>query len=243
MNDGKGIDDKRQRDFDDLQHELTGRDVGRISRFLAEGDVRSPEAKRKKAEREHMRRSLSMLLDDPIYRARYDRAMDVLRSAEQAVDQAQDSLGRMIRAAQIDISSMENRAARLPDGTLVFRDATGTVRSADGTRIESDLAATILWTGQEPSFEEYRAAQQHLEELHISQDDIRNYEVNVLGSARNRLMDEDNPPSFEELDDIMKDIEAEMPDRVRHTIAEPDATKPAAPVFSTQMVPDLGANR
>ncbi len=115
MSDERDKADRRQRDFDDLQHEMTGRDVGRISRFLPEGDPRSAEAKRRKSERERVRHQLAMLLQDPIYRARYDDTWDGLRRAEAATDRALDALTEQIALAQSALQQMEDDAAALPD--------------------------------------------------------------------------------------------------------------------------------
>jgi len=242
MRDSSDIADKRQRDFDDLQHELTGRDVGRQRRFLSVEDDRSPEAARKKREREQTRRSLAMLLNDPIYRARHYQAMDALRSAEQAVAEAHRTLDALVDAAQVEIAAMEDTAARLPDGTLVFRDADGVVRQADGTKVDDDLTATILWTGHEPSFEDYIAAQTKLQDLQSSQTDVRRYETDVLGVARNRLTDEENPPSLEELDGIIQSIEAEMPAAVQQASARIDDPVAAPDKTTNVAIPNLGAS-
>ncbi len=42
----QSINDKRQLDFDDLQRETSGQDVGRMARFLGENDPRSVAGKR-----------------------------------------------------------------------------------------------------------------------------------------------------------------------------------------------------
>ena len=240
MSEKSDIADRRQRDFDDLQNEATGRDVGRISRFLAEGDARSAEAKRRTAEREQTRRSLALLLEDPIYRARYETTWDALRQAEMASDRALDHLTEQITHATSALQQMEDGAARLPDGTMVFRDETGMVRRADGTAIGETLTATILWDGHEPSYEDYVAARERLASLEDAQRSVERYQTDVVGAARERLDDEENPPSLEELDAILGNIEARMPEVVREHVT-PAQPETALENVTATLVPDLGA--
>lgn len=240
MSEDKSLNDKRQRDFDDLQHEVAGRDVGRISRFLGEGHPNSPEAKRKKAEQERTRHRLAMLLQDPIYRARYDDTWEALRRAELASDRALDHLAEQIAQAQLTLDQMEDDAARLPDGTMAFRDAAGVVRRADGSVVDDTLAATILWEGNEPSYEDYLAAQDRLAGLQNDRHDVERYQTDVLGTARDRMTDEANPPSLDELDRIMRSFEAEAPAIVVASIASAEEAAPSTPAMSQIALPTLG---
>lgn len=58
-------------------------------------------------------------------------------------------------------------------------------------------------------------------------DALMRYRVDVLGHARDRVMDEDNPPTKEELEDIQRQIAREAPPKVKSTI-EPTSTRPTA---------------
>lgn len=204
----------RQQDFDDLQNELAGRETGRQERFFP-ADDRSPKDQRRKHESEQaVRTALDVLLADPIYRARYDEAMTRLRDAEQTTEAALDRIAQMIGETEETIRDMEDRAARLPDGTMVFRDANGVVRRADSSVVEAYLVDTIIWTGNEPSFEDYRGQQDQLAGLEASRTEVEGYRDNVLGPVRDRITDQDNPPSLDALDDIIADIESEMPEIV-----------------------------
>lgn len=224
-------DAKRQRDFDDLQNELAGRETGRQERFFV-GDDGSPREERKKQGQEQAVRSmLDALLADPIYRARYGEVMNRLREAEQATEAALDRISRMMAETQDTIRGMEDQAARLPDGTLVFRDANGVVRRADGSVVEAHLVDTILWTGNEPSYEDYRAQRERLADLEEARTEVERYRDDVLGPARDRVTDEDNPPSLDDLDDIMEDIETSMPEIVRE------------PAISSSETPDVETSR
>ncbi len=116
------------------------------------------------------------------------------------------------------------------------------MRRADGSSVDDTLAATILWDGSEPSYEAYRIAQDRLSILMTDQRVIERYQTDVLGRARGRMMDEDNPPSFEDLDAIRQSIERDMPDQVRIHMPDANAPTQAQPAFSAAMVPDLGSS-
>lgn len=216
-------DTKRRQDSDDFQNELAGRETGRQQRFFPDDD-RSPRAERKKQGSEQAFRSmLDMLMADPVYRARYEQVMTRLREAEQATEAALDRISDLIAETEDTLQDMEDRAARLPDGTMVVRDANGVVRRADGSVVEAYLVETILWTGNQPSYENYRAQQDRLAGLEESRDEVERYRDDVLGPARDLVTDASDPPSLDELDTIMDDIEARMPSVV-HDEAPPAET-------------------
>ena len=223
----------RKRDFDDLQNELAGRETGRQQRFLPAADERSPKEERRRHEAGQAYQSmLEVLMADPAYRARYGDVMTRLRNAEQATEAALDRISRMMDDTEDAIQDMEDRAARLPDGTMVFADANGAVRRADGSIVPDHLVETILWTGNEPSYEDYSAQQDRLAELEEAHAEVERYRDDTLGPARDQITDEDNPPSLDDLDDIMDDIETSMPEIVR----EPPATPSEAPDFETSRI-------
>lgn len=112
----------RRQEFDDLQNEIAGRETGRQARFLP-GRNQTSEQERKKREARAFQKQLDLLLQDPIYRAKYEKVMDTLRDAERATEAALARLDGLIEDAQSALQDMADRAARLPDGTRVFRDA------------------------------------------------------------------------------------------------------------------------
>lgn len=239
---GDGIDTrvsdaKRQADWDDLQNELAGNETGRMKRFLGPGDDRSPEAKRKKRERDLHRQMLADLLLDPVYKAKYDLAWSTLRKAEGAVVSALDRIDRDIVKAKSKLDDMEDRAARVPGGDLVFRDQNGIVRYANGDVVADDLAATILWSGNEPSFEDYRDMSEHLSALQAQRRDVEAYETDVLGHARDRLGDENDPLSMEELDAMVERIQLNSPTALGKMADASSPVMPAAESVASISVP------
>ncbi|MEM6625065.1 MAG: hypothetical protein AAF674_22840, partial [Pseudomonadota bacterium] len=224
------------------QNEIAGRETGRRARFLRDGP--GSEAEKKKArETQRALSRLAELLLDPIYRAKHDSVLLTLSRAEQAARRAIDHLTDQLQDAQAALGTLVDSAARLPDGTRVFRDAHGVVRRGDGRVVEDHLADTILWTGNEPSFEEMQAAKQRLDALQAQLDDVHGYQNDVLGPARDRITDPETPPSLDSLDDIEDGIRSKMPDAVRaqEPVATPEIAKGTD--LSAMAVPDLGAGR
>lgn len=227
----------RRQDFDDLQNEIAGRDTGRQSRFLS-NEARSGQG-RKEQEARAFQTQLDLLLQDPIYRAKYDHVTGALRDAERATEAALARLDKLIEQSQIALTDMEDRAARLPDGTRVFRDTDGAVRRQDGTIVDDDLAATILWNGNEPSYEDWRDHSQSLAALQNQRRETELYQNEALGPARDRMTDADSPPNLNELDRILDNMGTKMPDIVREELAQPDPVQSSKVEASQIAIPTL----
>ena len=229
----------QRREFDDLQNEIAGRETGRRARFLRDGPG-SESGKKRKRDAQRALTRLAQLLNDPIYRAKHDRVLQVLSDAERATEAAIDQLNAQIMAAHAELDDMMDRAARLPDGTRVFRDTHGVVRREDGSVVEDHLVDTIIWSGTEPSFEGVQATKQRLKDLQSALDDVNRYQNDVLGPSRDRITDPDDPPSLEGLDRIEGDIQSKMPQIVQDQMPEMTASAPDTPSQSIGL-PKLGA--
>lgn len=236
--DDKDLAARRRRDFDDLQNEIAGRETGRRTRFLP-NSASAEEAKRKDREARAFRSHLAALLADPIYRAKHEAAMSTLRKAETATDTALQYIEDALAHSQTSLAAIQDKAARLPDGSRVYKDANGNVRREDGSIVDPVQGDTIIWSGNEPSFEEYRAAAEAIDVLEQGKRDVEGYQNDVLGPARDRVTDEDNPPSLEELDEIIKDIETAMPEIVQEHVPKADDVAPDVATSSITL-PKLG---
>lgn len=196
---------KVERSFEDLQNEIAGRSVGRIKRFMP-GAASEREAEReRKREREHIS-ALAMLMQDPAYAALYNETMDKLRKAEAATEIALDKARECLTQARDALADLRGQASTLPDGTRVFRDGSGNVYTEDGRLIEGDLRNDVRWREGSSSYEDYLAGKWAADEAQATYDDILRYRDGVLGNARERITDEDNPPSKDELREIQGDI-------------------------------------
>ncbi len=232
-----GNDPQKQRDFDDLQHEMSGIDNGRMKRFLGENQ-QSIEAKRKKEAAREAQTRLMMLLADPVYRERYNLVLSRLDQLEQAADRALLTLEEQISEARTNLEDIQANAARLPDGTRVYRDANGAIRREDGSEVDETLAATIVWRGDEPTYESFADSDATVSKLEEEHDEVSGFRNDVLGGARNRIEDHENPPSLNDLDDILNGIEANIPDAVAIETGLEDQIAPSAELTAS-MIPNV----
>lgn len=194
---------RRAQDFDDLQNEAAGRDTGRISRFFPDstGDRQSSE-KRRENESRHLTQ-LQMMLNDPEYLALYDETTEVLRDTQRRLDQAMTRAQDMRNAVADEIEQMETDAARTADGRRAFRDSEADWRYADGSKVEDEMAATIILRGNEPSYEDYSTALDRREGLDGIITDITAGQAEV-GEMQEETDDHDDPL----LSDEMRDYQA-----------------------------------
>lgn len=229
---------RRQIDHDDLQREIAGVNGSRIARFLTVDDSVS-KSRREKEDQAVRQTRLMIALMDAAYREAFTRAWDTLEQAERAAEAALQKLERQIAEAEDDIRDMERQAARVPGGEMVFKDANGQVRYADGRKVEDHLAETVLWTGDEPTFEDYVGETEKLDNLRNAKTETEIYRDEVLGEAREELSDPDNPPSRERLEEITDKVKTRMPSVVAAEI-EPDTGEMAAEPTANLAIPKLG---
>ena len=212
----KHLADKRLTDHDDLQRETAGLEVGRQRRFRGDEDQANPRTReRREARQQAALTALEMILAaDPHYRALYNQTMDQIRAAETAAETALIEAESARDRAQEDFQDVLDKAARLEDGTRVFRDAQGNVRREDGSLVSGIDPDTISWPEGAPDYETYLERKEALDRAQQAIEDIRTYQVDVLGAARNELTDPNNPASKERLREIQQDLETQMPDAV-----------------------------
>ncbi len=226
---------KRQQDFDDLQNELSGLETGRAKRFLTAEQQEARKAGRSGDGRvDAMSRLQLLLASDAAYAALYKETMIALDSAERATERSLSAAALALTKAKEHHQHILDRAARLPDGTIVFRDAAGQIRSADGDLVSVDDAAAIQWHGGEPGFEEHVQAKGAVEASMTAQSELGTYQVDVLGRIRDRMSDDANPPSPEELEVFQRDIVEQMPDlqvegRANDSVSVPTPKTPTSP--------------
>lgn len=236
-------DRRRQQDFNDLQNELSGNEVGRTARFL------SPEARERLLAQRQGKPTKAMnalelaLMSNPAYTAAYEGAADETWAAQSKVQSFQDEVEAAIAKTEADIARMVDNAATLPGGSKAFMDKDGVAWSVDGERIDEALAAGIDWAGK-PSREDY-------ELLIERQGQLEQYAhrgrvmANRLGENQNRLEDENEPPSIDELKAISEeaqDIGSELEGLTGELreLVRPDATPTLdATTVTPNMVPIL----
>ncbi len=202
--------ERRARDHDDLQNEIAGRHVGRHKRFLISGGTDGSDAKERKAARD-ARTALDLMLLDPRYAKLYNSAMDALVDAEAKATETIELAVQALQQAREDLNDILDRAATLPDGTKVFRDAKGNIWTENDVLVDDVQAESIVWHGDEPTHEEYQTRKDMVRDVEDYLSQWRHYETDVLGQARDRLTDQDNPLSASEVEGLKQDIESQQP--------------------------------
>ena len=228
--DDKHLAEKRLTDYDDLQREIAGLEVGRQRRFRGDDDQANPRSKaRREARQQAAMTALEQLLaTDPHYRALYNQTMDQIRAAETAAERALTEAETARDRVHEDLQDVLDRAARLDDGTRVFRDRDGKVRREDGSLVSGLDAESILWPDDAPTYETYRAHKDALVQSQQAIEDIRTYQVDVLGAARDELANPNKPPPEERLREIQRQIEDGAPQHSKQATPEPVETVPEA---------------
>lgn len=208
---------RQQQDFDDLQREVAGLDVGRVGRFLPE-DMRNPEQseKGKAARQAEMVTRLQMMMRDPAYAALHNDTTKRLREAQNDLDRMREQAQQILNEEDGAIARLEARAARDSEGRSVFKDQGGDVRYADGASVPADEAAGIVWRGDEPGFEERHARGERRAEAEKILADI-DAEQAEIGDMQERLESDNDPASADDLiamgeraDDLLAGLDAEL---------------------------------
>lgn len=216
--DERWSEQKQKQDLDDLNNERAGRDVGRQRRFLHDRDPDFTDQKKK--ENEQRLSALMRLLRDPIYAAAYERATSALNQAQEALDAALLSNADQTERLQEQLDAMEETAARLPDGRLVFHSHDGSLKDAEGGPLRSEaVTASLSIPLDAPSYEDYAATRDALTSARARGKDLAEIHTDIIEPARERLNDQDDPPSLIELEAIEREL-----DTVTKQIADPNGS-------------------
>jgi hypothetical protein len=218
---------KRQQDIDELNIERAGhsQSVGRIRRFMPERDTEHAESKRKEND---ARISLLMeMMRDLAYAKAYQAAGQALNDAQTALDIALTENALETEEHEANLIVMEERAARLPDGRLVFRAADGSLRCAEGRRLRSDaISPSLVIFSDAPTYEAYTAQRDALRNARVQGVELAEIQTTVLDPAADQLNDQDNPLSTGDLDDLREDLLG-VPDRITSSQVERDLEAPS----------------
>ncbi len=198
-------------DFDRSQRAAAGLETGDGSNHNHKGSDRRLYAKGRKGGSAIS--ALDLALQDQEYAALYQDVSVLLSNIETATEAA-------LERAQKALDDVTKNAARLPDGRAVFKDKDGNVWTEDGKRVDPKTTAGIVWPDGAPTREEYLERRRALEEL-------RRYQVDVIGKARDRMNDPDDPLSKDELKRIQKMLEETNPAVGRREVAPDTEPEPA----------------
>lgn len=210
-------DKRRQQDFDDLQNEMSGSNVGRIQRFLSSDGRAAILAKRNGQASAAMSALDLLLLNNPGYAEVYENTMDRLGELEKATERAISQTTNAIREQEEALQNTLSNAQQLSDGTRVFRAEDGSVWTEFDERVKDADVDELEWRGNEPMYEQFKQERSVLEQNRTAQLELRTYQTDVLGSARERLTDHGNPLSVEDMKIEVESWAAQAPP---HVLAE-----------------------
>jgi hypothetical protein len=208
------VDDYLQRqkgEFDDLQAELSGAPNGKVERFLTGGTSRnSKEEEKAERARQVLQTQLDLMLMDPAYRSAWDKTNNLLSDTQDKLDAALLKVTASIDSLDDLVGDLEDKAAKLPDGTAIFKAADGSVWTADGRRLSDAEAASLKIPENTPSWEQYKGARDALDSARARRDKLIGIQTDILDPTRTKLNDPSAPPSKDDLDDlsdILKDAD------------------------------------
>ena len=131
--------------------------------------------------------------------------MTSLHSPETTVTNALVRLLSNLEKEQVVLDDMLARAPALSDGRKVFRDAQGNTRTLVGETIDKDLAATIQWRGDEPSYEDIIQQKTHVDNLKEGINEVCGIETE-LGGISGELTNNEEPPTLERVGELKERI-------------------------------------
>ena len=211
---------RRMQDFDDLQNELSGNEVGRVSRFLSPEARAALIAKRNGSSTSALSALDVLLLNDPVYAQAYSDTMGALENAEQATARALDKAITNVEKSEAALADTLERAARLPNGTQVFRNGQSQVWTEDDIRVDDDQADAIEWRGNEPSREAYLEQRNESQNAKAAVTEILTYQTDVLGRIRDKMSDADKPATTDDMEKFQAEIRENQPAPVQNDIAQ-----------------------
>ena len=209
---------RAQIDFDDLQNEISGRDVGRISRFLSKEALEAIKNIKGPTGEQHFNLLDLLLLSDPEYATLYIEVWDTLDNTQNAIDQTLEDIEERLEKAEQNLSEIKDKAPELSDGTEVFRseDRKNAYTEHERKLSEAEMS-TVEWKEDSPDWEQYLASKNERDQVLRDKREVEDYQDAVLNPAREKLNDKDSPPSKEEMKEILRDIKNRKPRILRET--------------------------
>ncbi len=174
-------EERKQDDFDNLQHSLSGVETGQQARHGMSKDTSdSVFGDKRKTITEQIRETLAwLLLKDPQYKAAHENFVITVRSAQNSTQSALDRVETELISKRTLMKELLSNAAKLPDGVAVFKDKEGKVRNENGEIISDELAAAIEWSGHEPSYEDYLVLKNQIKNLEQADSELRGIDTEL----------------------------------------------------------------
>lgn len=194
------------RDLIDYNNESAGLDTGRMKRFF--GEDRSGEMNsEKRREKERRFETLMRLLQDPDYARLYKQVWDAVAQAEEAAKQAMQSLALEGEAARKRLEALRQSAAELPDGTKVYQSKIdGHLYTEDGRDVTDQKDSVAGLSETSPDWEKLKERKAAVDDVEIRERGVETYQRTIIDRAKERLTNEGNAPSDDELRDMLKTL-------------------------------------
>lgn len=219
----------RLQEIEDLSAGQAGRENGRIPLGgYAQAKIAVEKQKQNSDRSTHM--TLAQLLTSTAYRAAYNDTMDTLIQYENAAAIAMEKAALALDSAEEALAETMSQAARLEDGSPVFRGPNGEAVDIDGNPLSADDADSVIGLDDAPLYAQYLADKQAVEDAYATIEAIRIYQVETLGNARERLEDTANPVQrVEGIEAIQDDIRDAAPEFVSTQIKSEAVIVPPEP--------------
>ena len=232
---------RQEQDHHDLQREIAGVQGGRQERFMVSGEPSTAQQAKKEREQVHTLTALELLLQSPEYVKLYQETSAFVMKAATVTEEALQQTNMDLQALyKIEEEQLRN-ANRLADGTVVFEDKHGDVFTQEGTIVRDTVALDgIVHKENATSYEDYRTNQDKIEATNDKIEVLTHYQNDVIGTAQDRLADEDNPLSKEELQQMKKDLYEQAPAMIQEQLQPSADVKPVEQVSGfNQAIPTL----
>ena len=179
-------------------------------------------------------------MQDPAYASLYHETEDLLAKAEAATERALTKALERQRQADEALQDLRDHAARPADGRRVYRAEDGRFRTEDGSAVSESDASGAHWHPGMPSYKDFLERRDAAKGAADDVGGLRRYQVDVLGSARDKLNDPDHPPDMDGLNDLNKSIRDGMPAYVQQEMPtqETQATATVSNALKRRMRPD-----
>lgn len=201
---GSEAQKRAQIDFDDLQNEAAGRDVGRVQRFHAGGQLDQKIIQKRREDRDTT--TFLALMENAKFAALYAEVDEKLREAAKAIDDAKAKLGLFCGELEELENGIMGRTARLPDGTLVFQGDDGQAYTRDGKLSDHPDAQNIIWRDDPANLTEIQIIDQRRQKVEAFENKLNGYDAEI-GDMIERHKDTDSPLSSEDLEDMLQRTE------------------------------------
>lgn len=153
------------------------------------------------------------LMNDPAYRAMYERVGEKLDAADRATLKALEEARLRETQARRAYDELQERAAQLPDGTRVYRTEDGKAAyDENGRQLTAEEQASVDWQQGQPSWEEREQSRQRLDDAFRERAEVEQYQERV-GELKRRHAEGDLSP--EELKELDRAFGNDMPEAVR----------------------------